>query len=294
MIFHLSKKTDEGYFSCFSLILEKIQIQEFVNVIKWIIPEDNYIYTKNDILSKQEVNGIVKKKPNLSFLKDYKIEVENANLTGFLLKDFIRNKTILPQKGVSFNLFNQIIPIKNKPTFESIYGKCVWLQEFGLFQILEGNKGYYNPINRCLCFKKYKDFDKYLEEIDCLNKVEQKMKHMKFDKYFVRLISVYDKKTKELKYRILNEEFNYNSFAFHNIKALEGDEGIYFRSYKITKTLAKKYADWSYLDIDYDFNKNEYYFETLEANSFFYSQKELLSDIRRVMGVDPNLVISRK
>lgn len=281
MIFNIGNKTDEGYFSCFSLILEKVQIQEFLDVIKWIIPENDYIYTKNNILSKQEANGIIKRNSNLNFLKDYKVEVDGGNVEGFFVKDFISNKTILPQKGVAFNLFSQLIPIENRPTFESRYGKCVWLQEFGLFQILEGKKGYYNPLSKCLCFKNYGDYNKYLEEIICLKTIEKKVKNME-DKTFVRVISVYDKTTKELKYRILNEEFNYNSFAFYNLKPFEGDEGIFFRSYKITKSLAKKYADWSYLIIDYDFINNEYYFETLEASKFFYSQNELLEDLEKI------------
>lgn len=279
MIFHINKETEEGHFRCFNLILEKSQIQEFLNEIKWVIPEEDYIYTKNDTLSKQEVNGIIKKNPNLDFIKNYETEVDEGNIQGFLLKDFIKNKTILPQKGVAFNLFSQIAPIKNRPTFESIYGKCLWLQEFGLFQILEGNKGYYNPLSKCLCFKNYGDYNKYLEEINCLKTVEKKVKNME-DKTFVRVISVYDKTTKELKYRILNEEFNYNSFAFYNLKPLEGDEGIFFRSYKITKSLAKKYADWSYLIIDYNFENNDYYFETLEASKFYYSQQELLENLK--------------
>lgn len=99
------------------------------------------------------------------------------------------------------------------------------------------------------------------------------------DKKYVRVISVYDKKTKELKCRILNEEFNYNSFAFYHLKPFKNDEGIFFRSYKISKSLAKKYAKWSYLDIDYDFEKNNYYFETLEASRFYYSQDELFENL---------------
>ncbi len=288
MIFNVNKKTEDGYFSCFKLLLEKSHIQRLVNSIQWIIPEDDYIYTKNDTLSKQEVNKIIKINPNLDFLKNYKIEVDEANIEGFILKDFIENKTILPQKGVGYELAQQLTPINNRPTFEYLGNKCIWIQELGLFQILEGNKGYYNPLNKCLCFKRYEDYNKYLNEINCLKNIEKKTKNME-DKSYVRIISVYDKKTKELKYRILNEEFNYNSFAFYNLKPFEGDEGIYFRSYKITKSLAKKYADWSYLLIDYDFEKNNYYFETLEASKFFYSQKELLKEIGNV----PNVLVEK-
>ncbi len=283
MIFNINKKTNEGYFSCFQLILERSQIQEFLEVIKWVIPEDDYIYTKNDTLSKQEVNKIIKINPNLDFFKNHKIEIEEGNVQGFFVKDFISNKTILPQKGVAYELSQQLMPINNRPTFEYLGNRFVWLQEFGLFQILDGNKGYYNPLSKSLCFKNYEDYKKYLDEIDCLKNIEKMINNMDVeDKKYVRIISVYDKKTKELKYRILNEEFNYNSFAFYNIKPFEGDEGIYFRSYKITKSLAKKYANWSYIMIDYDFEKNDYYFETLEASKFFYSQKELLEDLRNV------------
>lgn len=279
MIFYINKETKEGYFSCFKLILEISEIRKFVGFIKWIISEDDCIYTKNDILSKQEVSEIIKINSNLGFLKDYKVEIDEGNIQGFLLKDFIKNKKILPQKGVAYDLSHQLTPVNNRPTFQSRHGKCVWIQEFGLFQILDGNKGYYNPLNKCLCFKNYEDYEKYIKEIECLKTVIKKVNNME-DKTFVRIISVYDTKTKELKYRILNEEFNYNSFAFYNLNPFEGDEGIYFRSYKITKSLAKKYADWSNLIINYDFENNDYYFETLEASKFLYSQNKLLEDLK--------------
>lgn len=279
MIFNIGKITGEYYLSCFKLLLEKSQIQKLINSIQWIIPEDDCIYTKNDTLSKREINKVIKINPDFYFLKDYNIEVDEGNVTGFLLKDFITNKTTLPEKGAAFNLFSQIIPIKGKPAFEFLGSKCVWIQELGLFQILEGNTGYYNPLNKCLCFKEYEDYNKYLDEINCLKSIEERINNME-DKKYVRIISVYNKQTGELKYRILNEEFNYNSFAFYNLKPFENDEGIFFRSYKITKSLAKKYADWSRLIIEYDFENNEYYFETLEASNFFYSQKEFLEDIK--------------
>lgn len=279
MIFHINKKTEEGYFRCFKLIFEKPQIQELLGKIKWVMSKDDYIYTKNDKLSKQELNGIIKINPNLDFLKDYIIEVDEGNVQGFFVKDFLANKTVLPRKGVASELSKQLTPINNRPTFQYLDGKCVWIQEFGLFQILDGNKGYYNSLNKCLCFKEYKDYNRYFNEIDCLKTLEKKINNME-DKTFVRIISVYDKKMKELKYRILNEEFNYNSFAFYNLKPFENDEGVFFRSYKITKRLAKKYADWSNLIIDYDFEKNDYYFETLDASKFYYSQKELLENLK--------------
>ena len=279
MIFYINRKTDEGYLNCFRLILENSQIKEIVNCIKWVLTEDGYIYAKNNLLSTLEIKSIIKKNPNLDFLENYKIEIDEGNVQGFFVKDYIANKIVLPQKGVSCELAQQLIPINNRPTFEYLGRKCMWFQEFGLFQILDGNKGYYNPLNKCLCFKKHEDYNKYLAEIDYLKKKKEIVLKME-NKKFVRIISVYDKKIKELKYRILNEEFNYNSFAFHNLKPFEGDEGIYFRSYKITKRLAKKYADWTYLMIDYDFENNDYYFETLDANKFYYSQKELLENLK--------------
>lgn len=282
MIFYINKKIEEGYLSCFRIILQKQQIQQILGSIKWNLADIEYICSKNDILSKQEIKKIIKQNSDFDFLKNYKIEVDVASVTGFLLTDFIANKTILPQKGVTHNLFNQIAPIKNRPAFEYLGNRYVWVQELGLFHILDHNKGYYNPINKCLCFKKYKDYKKYLEEINCLKKIKQKVENMELDKPFIRVISVYSKKTKKLKYHILNDMFNYNSFAFHHLKPFKNDEGIFFRSYKITKSIAKKYADWSNLVVDYDFENNEYYFETLEASDFFYSQKELLSDIRRI------------
>ena len=92
MIFHLNKKTEEGYLSCFNLILDNSQVRQLVGFIKWIISENDFIYTKNDTLSKREVNNIIKQIPNLYFLKDYKIEIDEGSIIGFSLKDLSKIK----------------------------------------------------------------------------------------------------------------------------------------------------------------------------------------------------------
>lgn len=152
MILNLSKKTKEVYFSCYDVLLDKNQAVEIADCIKWKKDKEGYAFTKNDTLSKKEVNRIMEKNSNLEFLLTHITEVEQGCTQGFYLKDFIKNKAILPQKGAATGKFMQVNPIDNRPTFQYIGSKCVWFQELGLYKILSTNGGFYNPINNCLCF----------------------------------------------------------------------------------------------------------------------------------------------
>lgn len=277
MVINISNKN----FSKFEVVLTKLEIISFIPTIKWIKDDDYTFITKNDRLSKTEIKNILKINPSYDFLNDNdSIEVENAICRNFSIEEYVNNKIILPKKGVSPVLGEQIAPIDNCPTFSFGSSKYVWRSELGLFEIMTDNYsvGFYNSLTRSLVFKTLNQYDKYLEEINFFkSKLENYMEKEDKERY-VRIITVYDKATKDLKYRILNEEFNYNSFAYINMQPLEDDE-LFFKSYLITEKIAKEYLDWSYVDIDFDFSKNEYYFETLNAKTFSYSIIDVFKNV---------------
>jgi hypothetical protein len=277
MIINISNKITFKY----KVVLTKLEINNLIPSIKWIKDEMYLFNTANDCLSKNEIKSILKSNPIYDYFNtnDY-FEIDIAISRSFSVKEYLEGKTILPKKGVSPVIGEQVVPIDDCPTFLFRKNNYVWKSELGLFEIVSGKNsvGFYNSITRNLVFKSLNQYDKYLEEINFLkSKLENYMEKENIERY-ARVITVYNKSTKELKYRILNEEFNYNSFAYLNILPLENDE-LFFKSYLITEKLANEYLDWSYLDIDFDFSKNEYYFETLNAETFSYSLVDLFKDI---------------
>ena len=278
MVISISNKN----FSKYEVALAKSEINNLIHNIKWV-KDDSYTFvTKNDRLSKTEIKNILKSNPNFDFfINNDCFEIENAICRNFSINEYLEKKTILPQKGLSPVMGEQISPVDNCPTFSFGSSKYVWRSELGLFEIITDNYsvGFYNFLTRCLVFKTINQYDRYLEEVNFFKlKLENYMEKEDKERY-VRVITVYDKTTKELKYRILNEEFNYNSFAHINMKPLENDE-LFFRSYLITEKLAKEYSSWAYIDVDFDFSKNEYYFETLNAEAFSYNLADIFKDIK--------------
>ncbi|TXI67743.1 MAG: hypothetical protein E6Q46_02550 [Flavobacterium sp.] len=273
MIILVNSKTHLKY----KVILALNEAKSIIPSIKWI-KDDMYLFnSENDVLSKKEISKILEKNPNLDFFKsDNFFEIDNANCKDFLISDFNYVRSILPQKGVSPLIGVQIKPINNRPTFLHRGSNFVWYQEYGLFEVLNNNNsiGFYNFESKCLVLKKINQFDKYIEKINSIN--SSLISHMenKKDERYVRVISVYSKKTGELKYRILNEEFNYNSFALFNLEPIDGDLN-FLKSYEMTKSLAVEYLDWSYLEIDFDFDINDYFFETLKSETLTYSQEDI-------------------
>lgn len=261
------------------IILSESEIINIIPNIKWVKDDDYLFAAKNDRLSKSEIKNIIKSNPNFDFLIDNDcIEIDTTICRDFSVKEYLKNKTIEPKKGVSPVFGSQTIPTNNSPTFLIGSERLVWKSEIGLFEKTINNYllGFYNNLNKSLVFKELKQYDRYLEEIIILESLKEK--YMAKEERFVRVITVYDKSTKELKYRILNEEFNYNSFAHFNITPIENDE-LFFRSYLITEKISKQYLDWAYIDVDFDFDKNEYYFETLSAETFTYSLSEVFKTI---------------
>lgn len=277
MIIYLSNKIHSKY----KIVFDKSEIISILPMIEWVKGDDYTFVTKNDRLSKTEIKKILKFNPKLDFLYvNNVVEVSNVICRSFTIIELFKYKTHFLSTITSPIMGEQIIPIDNCPTFSFGNNIYVWRSEIGLFEIMKDNYsvGFYNALTRSLVFKTINQYDKYLEEINFFKtKLENYMEKEDKERY-VRVITVYDKATKELKYRILNEEFNYNSFAYINMKPFENDE-LFFKSYLITEKIAKEYLDWSYVDIDFDFKKNEYYFETLNAETFSYNIADVFKDI---------------
>lgn len=278
MIIYNSNKRHSKY----KVIFIRSEIGNLISNIKWERDVDYTFVTKNDRLSKTEIKNILKSNPNLDFLNtDSFFEIENAICRNFSVHEYLKQKSLYLGNKTSQIMGEQIVPVNNSPTFSFGLNKYVWRSELGLFEILDEENectGFYNSLTRSLVFKELHQYDKYIEEINFFkSKLENYMEKEDKERY-VRVITVYDKVTKELKYRILNEEFNYNSFAHMNMQPFENDE-LFFKSYLITEKLAKEYSGWAYIDVDFDFTKNEYYFETLNAETFTYSVSEIFKEI---------------
>lgn len=274
-------KISNGKLSKYKVVLKIEEIFNLIPHIDWI-KDDIYIYTsKNDKLSEKEKKSIIDSNPHYDFLiSNDCIEIDNVICRDFNIVDFFKIKSQFVNNKTALIIGEQINPIDNCPAFSIGNYLYVWRCEISLFEVLFNNQsiGFYNSITRSIVFKKISQYDKYIEEVNFFkSKLENYMEKEKEER-FVRVITVYDKYTKELKYRILNEEFNYNSFAHINIQPFENDE-FFLKSYLITKKLAKEYSDWAYIDVDYDFSKNEYYFETLNAETLTYSVAEVFKEI---------------
>lgn len=279
MIINISNKTISKY----KIVLTKNEIERIIPNIKWVKSDDYLFDTANDRLSKNEIKHILKSNPMYDFLINNDcIEIENAICRDFTISEFLKRKSLFIKNMTAQIMGNQIAPIDNSPTFSFGNSIYVWRSEMSLYEVITNGHsiGFFNSLTRSLVFKTIDQYNKYLEEINFLKLKLQNFMEKDDKERYVRVITVYDKKTKELKYRILNEEFNYNSFAYINMQPFESDE-LFLKSYLITEKLAKEYSEWSYVDVDFDFNKNEYYFETLNAETFFYSVSDLFKQITK-------------
>ena len=70
----------------------------------------------------------------------------------------------------------------------------------------------------------------------------------KYPNEYIRIISVYDKASKALKYRIINEEF-FSYVHYDLLDPFEGDD-LFLRSYKINKKMVETIKSLSDMDID--------------------------------------------
>lgn len=197
-------------------------------------------------------------------------EIEQEDI--FTIKNLVTKIKNGMQRNASPVFSEQIVPYLNHPTFKNGNRFYLWKHELGLFQVLNHEKktlGFIDSQTHYL-------IGKTLNQVYDFKKQIRKMKEIEDNKFYVRVISVYSKSTDELKYRILNTEFNNSGFAFHNLKPIEGDEHIYLMSYEITKEIANDYVLWTELPLEFNFEKHRYFFETLNADAFSFPYNELL------------------
>lgn len=263
----------------FKILFNKNEIQKVFKSINWSYDLEIGYYSKNDFLATDEINALKENFPlNVFANKEYYYSIDLGCPLGFNLNEYIELKSKSYNSILAKKIGDQILPIENSPTFKFNNKLLIWKSNLKLYKILiDGvHSGYFCPEKKTVVFNNINKYSKYLKELNFFKRKKSNMEKEFGAERLIRFISVYNKSNNELKYRILNEEFNYNSFAYFNLKSFDNDP-YFLKSYEIDKELSEVYLNCSDLDIDYDFANNRYFFETLNANQFIHGIDEFVN-----------------
>lgn len=248
-----------------------LSIEEMTQLFSHIVwtEYDEILSPKNDILLAEEYSHL-----DIDVLKENYITCLSTQYAGeFFTIDETIDYLICPLNNPFPPIFGeQVMPIDSRPTFENYY-TYIWREDMMVFEVRRKNKKLFfiHPNSYRVLFI---DENQYIEYLNYYESMKTYFESITPDKQrLVRVINVYDKKSNKLKYRILNPEFEKNSIGQIYLNPIEGDEYLFLRSYEITKPLAKK-IKYIY-NFDFDFEKNRYFFETLNAEDFTMSYEEL-------------------
>ncbi|HEX8561782.1 MAG TPA: hypothetical protein VF676_02270 [Flavobacterium sp.] len=200
----------------------------------------------------------------------------------FSIQDCLELRSLEIRPGaVKSDLYNAVVPVDGRPAFNlrETYKLC-WYHEYGLFKLIDdlnSRSWFVDPKRHNFVAKNEEDIPQ------TLNRLNEEMKLLKRKDYdqnkkFIRVINVYSKETEDLKYRIINEESESSGLCY-NVEPYPGDEAIFLRSYKVTQEMASYIADMYFAPIEFDFNQNLYYLETLDADDFTYSYSDLIKNL---------------
>lgn len=264
-------------------LFTKKEFQFIKNYFFWEIGPEGFIINSEDHFTGKQLKEFVKLFPYIS--EDYSIDDNyisfHSGIYFFQIKEYLNEKFYPFEKGACNCIYAQLTPINGRPRFTFGDSYIVeWFHEFGLYKkksILDTSKTFFiHPFTRNYTFDKKEDYIPFIEKV---KKEKEKMENLKHDKnQFIRVINVYDKLTQELKYRIINEEF-LSSGLDTVIKPFENDDVIFMRSYRIDEEIAAYIIRMFEKVPDFNFERNEYYLETLAAKDFIYDYKDFADSI---------------
>lgn len=252
----------------FQILIDESQYSQFITFIN---NQDQYFNNMN-----VDYAFVFKKKDwiNFGLFPDF-----NFNDFSYIGTDIVKIENL---KTYDEDLKNQYYSLTNGPLgihynfHEPIDGRIVdydglyyklWYHEYGLFKRINTNYknyGFYNPETGLLVMKNEKDYKmvkRKMENMD-IKKKEQNFK-------FLRVISVYDKFNKTLRYRIINDFFSIIPLS-NFIEHYENDE-LYLRAYEITNEIYEDLIITVNEAFDFDFSRNSYFFETIKAEELLYN-----------------------
>lgn len=241
-----------------------IPLEDYFTEIQLILFRNNFIHISEDFI-----------------LEDYFISFYNG-IYFFTPKEYLKDRFQPIKRGACRVEYEQLLPTNGRPRFEYADNFIIeWYHEYGLYKKYKEGKeafGWFvHPLNIKHLFKNEDEYNVFIKKRE---EDMRKIKELKINQhdFFIRVINVYDKDTKELKYRIINDEFN-RSALDSIIKPFEGDELLFFRSYKVTSEIAQYIQEMYSNPIDFQFEKNDYYLETLSAKNFIYSYDDFIKDL---------------
>ncbi len=275
------------------LIFTKREFDTLKNNLEWIFDSDSsVIKPKNDSLDQISFSYLLKIFPSIE-----EIGFENFNYVSF--DDSCLNPFTLYAEFWKHNVGLEIGPItsadgifltpkegrqrierKFSVSKNKLLEYSLWYDEYGLYGIFKTDinlfSGFYHPINGLFMMKNESEFSSLQKKIEKFKNIKMK-KYSNDKRLFLRVISVYDLSTSELKYRILNN--NFSIFPLINyITPYKGDE-LLIKSYEIDSVISEDYLIYTNEGIDFDFAKNRYFFETIIADEFIYNYNDLINGL---------------
>jgi hypothetical protein len=277
----LFSKTDD---SCVQFLLTKKEFEKIKHSFQWTIGPEDFVINSEDYFTGKQLKvfeELFQEICNDFNIKKYTVSFYSG-IYYFDIKKQIDQKFYPIEKGPVRCYHDQTVPEKGRPRFE--YGEdyiLEWYHEYGLYKkqhkIYKDEAWFVHPITDIFMFYNEADYENFIKKFQKNMYVAKRIKSD--DQLFIRVINVYDKITKELKYRVINTEFIASGLD-NFIEPFEGDELLFFRSYLVTEEIADYIIKmFSNGKIDFDFKKNEYFLETLSAEDFIYSYNDFVKDL---------------
>ena len=278
----LYSKTDD---SSIQFILTRNEFEKIKHSFQWKIGPEDFVVNAEDYFSNNQLNQFEELFPEICNdfnIREYTISF-SSGIYYFSIKKQINQKFYPIFKGPVRSSHNQIIPERGRARYE--YGEdyiLEWYHEYGLYKkqhkIYKDETSFVHPITNNFMLYNEADYDTFIKKFEENMYIAKRIKAD--DQLFIRVINVYDKITKDLKYRVINSEFitsGLDSF----LEPFEGDELLFFRSYLVTAEIADYIVKmFNNGKIDFDFKKNEYFLETLSADDFVYSYNDFIKDLK--------------
>lgn len=276
----------DSFESKIQILLSKHEFDIIKNDFFWCYNFEKFVVNCEDSLNATQLKLFKKIFPylvsDISF-EDYEIQF-CSSIYLFTLKEELNLRFYPFKKGPIPISYDLICPNNGRPMILNNLGTCYleWYSEFGLFKSISINNkknGFFiHPLTKKFMFKDEKEFETFRFEFDKDKWIPKTL--IENDQLFIRVINVYDKKDKILIYRIINSEF-FMSGLDSIVTPYEGDELLYFRSYKITDEISEYIGEnFNELKIVFNFDKYEYYLEVLKADDFVYSYNEFIKDLK--------------
>ncbi len=264
------------------VIFTKSEFKKIQNKFSWEIgPEDFYVPT-SDSLEKKDIGTLQLLQPDLfnaiNFSKyDIQFSVFHYYTNGNREFEFTLAQKM--PKPIPFGE-NLQIPRAGRPRWVDPRTRINydWYSDEGVFKKSDTSSSN-DVVDYLSNFDHITSIKSELFKANEEQIIENSSLQSEFSEKYVRLINVYNKKTKALKFKVVNSDF-FSSRLNELIKPFNWDDPYFFGSYKINEKIAAHICQTcKTINLNFNFTNYEYYLEACSAKDFIYPYDEFVQNV---------------